>query len=99
MGEEARVFGFPLAGALGDSVKVTRGTIPGIETKGGEKIFQIDAAIDPGNSGAPLVNDRGEVSDVIQAKLTGAIVSKVGFAVPINYAKLLLQNKGLGFWT
>jgi hypothetical protein len=39
------------------------------------------------------------VSGVIQAKLTGAIVSNVGFAVPINYAKLLLQNKGLGFWT
>jgi S1-C subfamily serine protease len=99
VGEEVRVFGFPLAGALGDSVKVTRGTISGIETKGGEKIFQIDAAINPGNSGGPLVNDGSKVIGVIQAKLIGAIVSNVGFSVPINYAKLLLQNKGLGFGT
>lgn len=55
VGEEVRVFGFPLASALGDSVKVTRGTVSGIVTKEAQRVFQMDAAVNPGNSGGPLV--------------------------------------------
>ncbi len=59
------------------------------------KVFQIDAPVNPGNSGGPLVNEKGEVVGVINAKLAGKVVSNVGFAVPINYAKTMLRDNGV----
>jgi len=97
VGEDVRAFGFPLASVLGDSVKVTSGLISGIEIKEVQKVFQIDASVNPGNSGGPLVNEKGEVVGVINAKLVGAMVSNVGFAVPINYAKQMLHDNGVEF--
>jgi len=97
--EEVRAFGFLLSSVLGDSVKVTRGTVSGIETKVAQKVFQIDAAVNPGNSGGPLVNEKGEVISIINAKLAGVAVSNVGFTVPINYAKPLLRDEGVEFVT
>jgi hypothetical protein len=97
VGEEVRAFGFPLTSALGSSVKVTRGTVSGIETKDAQTVFQIDAAVNPGNSGGPLVTEKGEVIGVVNAKLAGLLVSNVGFAVPINYAKPLLRDAGVKF--
>lgn len=97
VGEEVRAFGFPLASVLGTSVKVTKGSISGIETMEAQKVFQIDASVNPGNSGGPLVNERGEVVGVVNAKLAGMLVSNVAFAVPINYAKQMLRDNGVEF--
>jgi WD40 repeat protein len=99
VGEEVRAFGFPLASALGDTVKVTRGTISGTHTKDAHEVFQIDAAVNPGNSGGPLVNEKGEVIGIVNAKLAGPVISNVGFAVPINYAKPLLRRELVDFET
>jgi len=93
LGQEARAFGFPLSDYLGEDLKVTRGTIAGISMRDAQKIFQIDAAVNPGNSGGPLVNENGEVIGVVNAKLPSALVTAVGFVVPINYAKPLLQGE------
>ncbi len=48
-------------------------------------VIQIDAAVNPGNSGGPLLNYRGEVIGVTTAMAseTGAF-SGVGFAIPSN---------------
>jgi hypothetical protein len=95
LGEEVRAFGFPLAFSyLGTSIKVTRGTISGIETHNNMSILQLDAAVNPGNSGGPLVNRRGEVVGVINIKLRGA---GLGFAVPAQYAQRLLQAHRVPF--
>jgi WD40 repeat protein len=99
VGEEVRTFGFPLTSTLGDSVKVTRGTVSGIESKQAQQIFQIDAVVNPGSSGGPLVNEHGEVIGVVNAKLAGPGVSNVGLAVPITYAEPLLQDKEVAFTT
>jgi S1-C subfamily serine protease len=97
VGEELRAFGFPLASVLGSTIKVTRGTLSGVEIRNAAKVFQIDAAVNPGNSGGPVVNEKGEVVGVINAKLVSRDVSNVGFAVPINYAKKLLELEGAKF--
>ena len=99
VGQEVRAFGFPISSLLGANVKVTRGTVSGIETKEAQKVFQIDAPVNPGNSGGPLVNEQGEVVAVVNAKLAGSVVSNVGFAVPINYAKTTLHDNGVEFAT
>ena len=67
--------------------------------------MQTDAAVNPGNSGGPLINMRGEVIGVTSAKYTSAgydeygdkISSEgIGFALPINnvieMAQFLIRN-------
>ena len=56
--------------------------------------IQTDASINPGNSGGPLLNSRGEVIGInTQIATLGANQSAgVGFAVPINTAKAVLND-------
>lgn len=95
VGVEVRALGYPLSSLLGESLKVTRGSISGIDQREGHKVFQIDATVNPGNSGGPLLNSQGQVVGVVDSKLLAAAVSNVGFAVPINYAKRLLGEHDL----
>ena len=56
-------------------------------------LVQTDAAINPGNSGGPLVNLQGEIIGINVAILTSSRGSEgVGFAIPINKAKTILEE-------
>ena len=97
LGEDVHAIGYPLSSILGSNIKITRGTISGInDDEDMGRVFQIDAAINPGNSGGPLFNERGQVIGVNFAKLV-EVGDGVGFAVPINHAKSLLANAGVAF--
>ena len=70
---------------------VTAGILSSVrETGEGFKVLQTDAAVNPGNSGGPLVNDRGQAIGVVSFKLLSA--ENVDFAIPINYVRGLLNN-------
>ena len=49
-------------------------------------MFQIDAAVNSGNSGGPVYNAKGEVIGIVTAKYSDTGVEGLGFAIPINDA-------------
>jgi serine protease Do len=55
-------------------------------------MFQIDAAVNPGNSGGPVYNTRGEVIGVVTAKYKETGVEGLGFAIPINDAVQIAEE-------
>jgi S1-C subfamily serine protease len=58
----------------------------------GFKVIQTDAAINFGNSGGPLVNERGEVVAIVQSKRVGPADENIGFAIPINYLRGMIDG-------
>ncbi len=82
LGIEVFALGFPLAN-MGDNLTVTRGVLSSTRTLDGIDFLQTDAALNPGNSGGPLINHRGEVIGVNTFKMSGFDVDNIGFAVSI----------------
>lgn len=84
-------------------VSVTRGRIAAVRTKGAQRVFQVDAAVNPGNSGGPVFNTRGEVVGILTTKFThpsGIVPEGMAFVVPLSYATPLLANiEGFDFTT
>ncbi len=56
------------------------------------KLIQTDAAINPGNSGGALVTADGKVVGINSAKIAKEGVEGMGFAIPINQAKGIIQQ-------
>jgi S1-C subfamily serine protease len=84
LGDEVVTIGTPADLALGQSV--SKGILSG-KRKIEERVFiQTDVAVNPGNSGGPLLNARGEIIGVVQIKLIGEGIEGLGFAVPIEEA-------------
>ncbi len=79
---------------------MTRGIISAIRSIRGpqgnpiEDAIQTDAAVNPGNSGGPLLNSRGEVIGIttLIANNGADQSSGIGFAIPINTAKAVLAD-------
>ena len=91
----------PSARALGAEPTLTVGVISALNRqlprvsrydRDYSDLIQTDAAINPGNSGGPLINLQGEVVGINVAILTSSRgFEGVGFAIPINKAKSILD--------
>ncbi|MDR0952170.1 MAG: S1C family serine protease [Oscillospiraceae bacterium] len=55
-------------------------------------MFQIDAAVNSGNSGGPAYNNRGEVVGIVAAKYSKTGVEGLGFAIPIDEVKTMVSD-------
>lgn len=55
-------------------------------------MLQHDAAINPGNSGGGLFNSYGELVGITSAKSAGTTIEGMGFAIPINDAKAIIND-------
>lgn len=76
-------------------VSTSRGTISALraDDSGERRALQINSVVNPGNSGGPVVDERGYAVGVIRARVKGD--AGIGFAIPINQAKDFLESHGL----
>ncbi len=99
VGQQVYAVGNP----FGFSGTMTRGIISAlrsVQLPNGMKIdnaIQTDASVNPGNSGGPLLNSRGEVigiTTMIASNPNGGAEQSagIGFAIPINTAKAVLDD-------
>ncbi len=90
---------YAIGNPFGLNGTMTRGIISAIRSIRGpngpiEDAIQTDAAVNPGNSGGPLLNSRGEVIGITtMIASNGADQSSgIGFAIPINTARAILDD-------
>ena len=96
-----------IGNALGYGQSVTSGYVSALDrdltltdqsgtTINSTGLIQTDAAINEGNSGGALLNMKGELIGINEAKSsstsTGAAVDNIGFAIPIDKAEESLQQ-------
>ncbi len=88
VGEEIAVIGNPL-GEL--TYTMTKGIVSALNRvidtgDGAIRMFQIDAAVNAGNSGGPAFNACGQVIGIVTAKYSSDTVEGIGFCIPIRDA-------------
>lgn len=104
LGETVLVFGFPYGQALGTGLNVTNGIVTGLAGPGGDASrFQMNAAVQPGNSGGPAVDDAGmllgvavgRLNDIAVLRATGSLPQGVNFAIRAEQVERFLAENGV----
>jgi len=89
VGEKVIAIGNP----LGLQFSVSEGIVSAIQREGPtglEAYIQTDAALNPGNSGGPLINKKGKVIGINNFKIGGG--ESLGFALESNYIKSIVND-------
>ena len=87
-----------IGNALGYGQSVTVGYISAVDREVSldanttKKLIQTDAAINPGNSGGALINMKGEIIGINEAKLSSTDVEGIGYAIPISQVLDVIEN-------
>lgn len=95
VGDEIFVLGYPMINTMGQEVKLTDGIISAVSGyKGDQSMYQISAAVQPGNSGGPLFDNEGNVIGIVCAKHADA--ENANYAIKVSYLYSLVNSSGLG---
>lgn len=94
VGETVVAVGNPL-GELGGTV--TQGIISALDREitienTTMRLLQTDTAINPGNSGGGMFNTSGQLVGIVNAKSAGEEIEGLGFAIPIDTAKIVVED-------
>jgi hypothetical protein len=101
--ETARLiaFGYPFGEALAldkdtyPSISVSPGAITSLRKKNGKlEQIQLDASLNPGNSGGPVLDSGGRVVGIANAGIKGAAVN---FAIPVTHLYAFLSEPDVEF--
>lgn len=98
VGEQVVAIGTPLAlqfqhtvtGGIVSALNRTLQVPSGRSTAFMEQLIQTDVAVNPGNSGGPLLNQRGEVIGIVTVRVEEA--AGIGFAIPIDIARPIVEH-------
>lgn len=90
VGSSVYALGYPLRASMGDEVKLTNGIVSSRTGYQGDiTTYQVSVPVQPGNSGGPLFNSKGEIVGIINAKHSGA--ENASYAIKLNYLINLIQ--------
>jgi S1-C subfamily serine protease len=104
LGESVIVAGFPLDQLLAGSLNVTTGSVSALAGPGNNaSLLQITAPVQSGNSGGPVLDQRGQVIGVVVSKLnalriaavTGDVPQNINFAISGAVVRSFLEANGV----
>jgi V8-like Glu-specific endopeptidase len=104
LGERVLVSGYPYGEFFSDTIKVTGGLVSATRGMGDDRgQFQIDAAVQAGNSGGPIYDAKGNIVGVVisqlnklkVAKATGSLPENVNFGIKASTVRQFLTSSGL----
>ena len=107
-GDSVVAIGYPFHGLLSSDFTVTTGIVSSLSgTMNDTRQLQISAAIQPGNSGGPLLDNDGLIVGVVAAKLdalrvarvTGNIPENINFAIKTGSIRDFLDNSVVAYET
>lgn len=97
---EVRICGFPFGGLLATgsdnpNINIGNGTVSSLRLDKGGKLeqVQINGALNPGNSGGPIVDKDGRLVGIARATINPNLGSGLGFAVPVDELIAMLEGK------
>ena len=104
LGEKVLVAGYPFGDFFSNSIKVTTGVVSSTRGAGDDSgQFQLDAAVQPGNSGGPIYDSSGNIVGVVisqldklkVAKAIGSLPENVNFGIKASTVRQFLMSSGL----
>jgi len=107
-GDSVVAIGYPFHGLLTSDFTVTTGIVSSLSgVMNDARYLQISAAVQPGNSGGPLLDTTGQVAGVVAAKLdalkfaraTGDIPENINFAIKTGTLRDFLDNSAVDYQT
>jgi len=104
LGEKVLVAGYPFGEFFSNTIKVTSGIVSATRGAGDDSgQFQLDAAVQPGNSGGPIYDSGGNIVGVVisqldklkMAKAIGSLPENVNFGIKASTVRQFLTSSGL----
>ena len=104
LGEKVLVAGYPFGELFSNTIKVTTGVVSATRGAGDDSgQFQLDAAVQPGNSGGPIYDSGGNIVGVVisqldklkMAKAIGSLPENVNFGIKASTVRQFLISSGL----
>jgi S1-C subfamily serine protease len=91
LGQQVVVLGYPLNTT---DITITTGVVSAIREDDSRNItwIQSDSAMDPGNSGGPMLNAQGKIIGVVAMKAVGFGVEGIGYAISTNTVNMYMPD-------
>jgi S1-C subfamily serine protease len=101
-GDAVTAIGFPLHGLLTSDFTVTTGIVSSLSgIKNDSRMLQISAAVQPGNSGGPLIDSMrdAKLNALALLRATGNIPENINFAIKTGAIRDFLDNSAVAYET
>ena len=104
LGEDVLVSGYPYGELFSNTIKVTKGIVSANKGMGDDSgQFQMDAAVQSGNSGGPIYDENGNIVGVVVAQLNklkfakaiGSMPENVNFGIKASTVRQFMISAGL----
>jgi S1-C subfamily serine protease len=101
LGASVFTIGYPRIDIMGKTPKLTDGIISSVSgLRGDSRNYQISVPVQPGNSGGPLLNMKGEVVGIVTSMLgttndntgTTTLLSNISYALKVDVLKALMKQ-------